>query len=472
MLFNSWEFLVFLPLVLFVYYSVNHKIQNRFLLLASYFFYGSWDWRFLSLLLISTIVDYVAGINIQKSNDPKIRKRFLWLSVCTNLGILGTFKYFNFFVDSFRDLISALGYTMPDTVILHVVLPVGISFYTFQTMSYTIDVYRKKLEPTREFFDFALFVAFFPQLVAGPIERASRLIPQLQMKRIVTTEMVQKGILLILIGYFKKVLIADNVAMYIDYVFGNFDHLGSGMLIEAIYLFAIQIYCDFAGYSDIAIGIGYLLGIKLSTNFKQPYLSTSITEFWRRWHITFSTWIRDYIYISLGGNRKGKIRTYINLFITAALGGLWHGAGWSFVIWGGLHGLYLTIERIFIFKGDRKVEPPPLTFKNSPLFIFRVLLTFHLNWICLVLFRTSSFGDAWRYFGRAFAFDDMGFFWIRPAFFTILLLMVDLPQYLSNSQTVFVKMPSLTRKIVYALVIIALLTLGNYREIPFVYFQF
>ena len=472
MLFNSWEFLLFLPLVLLVYYSVDHRKQNLFLLFASYFFYGSWDWRFLSLLLISTTVDYISGIKIQQAASNRVRKRYLWLSICTNLGILGTFKYFNFFVDSFRELIAFFGYNMPDTPVLHVVLPVGISFYTFQTMSYTIDIYRGKMQPTRNFPDFALFVAFFPQLVAGPIERARNLIPQLQKKRIVTPDMVQKGVLLILIGYFKKVLVADNVALYINYVFGNFDHLSSGMLIEAIYLFAIQIYCDFAGYSDIAIGIGYLLGIKLSTNFRQPYLSTSITEFWRRWHITFSTWIRDYIYISLGGNRKGKLRQYLNLFITATLGGLWHGANWSFFIWGGLHGLYLSLEKIILFRGKRKVEPPPLTWKNSPVFIFRVLLTYHMNWICLVLFRTATFADALSYFGRVFAFQGMGHFWIRPAFFTFLLLLVDLPQYFSNSQTVFVKMPSTVRKLVYALVIIALVTLGNYREIPFVYFQF
>ena len=356
MLFNSFIFLIFLAIVLPAYFLLPRKHKNPLLLLASYIFYGYWDWRFCLLLLLSTVADFFIGRALYQSTEPSARKRWLILSMIINLGILAFFKYFNFFADSFQTFVSPFGMQL-DYLHLHIILPVGISFYTFQTMSYTIDIYRKKLQPTHSFLDFALFVAFFPQLVAGPIERATQLLPQISRLKNPTPDQVQQGLTLIVLGMFKKVMIGDACGRIVDRVFGQMEYYHSTELLMALVLFSVQIYADFSGYSSIARGVAKLLGVELMRNFEQPYLSTSITEFWRRWHISLSSWLRDYLYISLGGNRQGTNRTYINLMLTMLLGGLWHGASWNFVIWGGLHGVYLAVHKWML--GDRKVVMRP-----------------------------------------------------------------------------------------------------------------
>ena len=358
------------------------------LLVASYVFYGFWDWRFLSLIWTSTIVDYFCGLRIHDANDEKRRKFFLVLSVCTNLGLLGFFKYFNFFVESFQDLVSVFGWT-PDSVTLNIVLPVGISFYTFQTMSYTIDIYRGRLEPTKRFLDFGLFVAFFPQLVAGPIERGVHLLPQVLNPRRITRDQFYEGLYLICWGLFKKVFIADNLARMVDPIFAQSGTYHGPMVLLALYAFAFQIYCDFSGYSDIARGLGKCMGFDLMLNFNLPYFSTNPAEFWRRWHISLSTWLRDYLYIPLGGNRKGKFKTYRNLALTMVIGGLWHGANWTFFLWGTYHGFLLIVHRLI----KPYVEALP-KIKNALLknmwFAVRILFFFHLVCFGWLLFRAQS----------------------------------------------------------------------------------
>jgi len=343
MLFNSLEFAVFMVVVYGLYLVLNHKWQNRMLLVASYIFYGAWNWRFLSLIFISTVLDYICGIKIYNSNSVKRKRFFLFLSVFGNLSILGFFKYFNFFVGDLTALINYFGFSF-QTHSLNIILPVGISFYTFQTMSYTIDIYRDKLRPTRRFFDFALFVAFFPQLVAGPIERARNLLPQILSPRTFSVDRFYEGCYLIFWGLFQKIVIADNLAKMVVPVFGDWQY-ESGKVLLALYAFAFQIFCDFAGYSNIARGLGRVMGFEIMVNFRLPYFATNPREFWRRWHISLSSWLRDYLYIPLGGSRKGAIFTCRNILITMLLGGLWHGAAWTFVFWGVYHSFLLVAHR-------------------------------------------------------------------------------------------------------------------------------
>ena len=343
MFFNSLQFAVFFLIVYGLYLNLPHRLQNRMLLVASYVFYGAWDWRFLSLIAISTVIDFYCGQAMHKSTSDSRRKRFLLISLTANLGMLGFFKYFGFFSESLSLLFSEFGVNL-DPITLNIVLPVGISFYTFQTLSYTIDIYRRDMKPCKDFLDFALFVSFFPQLVAGPIERARRLLPQLTKPRHIDLKLVSGGIYLIAWGLFKKIVIADNLGVYVDSTFANVE-FANGEVLIAVLAFAFQIYCDFSGYSDIARGLARMLGIKLMLNFNLPYIARNPSDFWRRWHISLSTWLRDYLYLSLGGNRKGNRRTYVNLFTVMLLGGLWHGAAWNFVLWGAYHGLLLGIHR-------------------------------------------------------------------------------------------------------------------------------
>lgn len=359
MLFNSTVFLGFLIVVLAANFTLRRRrsLQNRMLLVASYVFYGWWDWRFLGLIALSTVVDFTVARAIAGSSDDRRRRLLLCTSVATNLGILATFKYSNFFVDQLAEILAPIGLS-PSDLELNIVLPVGISFYTFQTMSYTIDVYRRHLEPTTNLADFALYVAFFPQLVAGPIERGTRLMPQISRARTVTAHDIEQGIGLIVLGYFKKVFVADNVGPIADSVFASpGDASGIGVLV-GILAFAIQIYGDFSGYSDIARGVAKLLGFDLMVNFRVPYAALSPSDFWQRWHISLSTWLRDYLYIPLGGNRAGSSSTYRNLMITMVLGGLWHGASWTFVLWGVFHGSILCIYR---YANERRGVAPTRT---------------------------------------------------------------------------------------------------------------
>lgn len=405
MLFNSFAFAIFFPIVFLLYWVLPFRAQNIMLLIASYVFYGYWDWRFLSLIAISTIVDYIAGIQIDKLHarldEKSVWRKKIWLttSICTNLGILGFFKYYNFFADSFVDVLATVGIGA-DPLYLNIILPVGISFYTFQTMSYTMDIYRGEMQPTRRFFDFALYVAFFPQLVAGPIERAKALLPRIIRKRSFNKAQFYEGLHLILLGLFKKVFVADNLAPYIDRVFRAADPTGFEILVGG-WGFAIQVYCDFSGYSDIARGCAKCLGIELMVNFNHPYFAGNPVERWQRWHISLSSWLRDYLYIPLGGSRRGTIATYRNLALTMVLGGLWHGAAWNFVLWGAWEGLMLVVHRLtkpfldahaYLRKGF-----PPIVSRFVRMFIMFQLVT-----VGLIIFRTHSIPHMWHLWGNVF----------------------------------------------------------------------
>ena len=349
MLFNSIDFALFLPIVFLLYWGLaknRRSLQNSIILISSYVFYGWWDWRFLSLILFSTIVDYLVALAIKKQTQKRSKKILLLVSIFTNIGLLGFFKYYNFFIDNFIKAFTLLGKDL-EVVPLSIILPVGISFYTFQTLSYTIDVYRGKLEPTTSFVQFATFVCFFPQLVAGPIERAKHLLPQFERVRKLDKEQAVLGINQILWGLFKKVVIADNCAQYVNDIFSYHETYTSGTLMLGAIYFAFQIYCDFSGYSDIAIGTARLFGVDLMANFKYPYFSRDVAEFWRRWHISLSTWFRDYVYIPLGGNEGGFLRKTRNVMVVFIVSGFWHGANWTFIAWGGLNGLLFL--PLFIF---------------------------------------------------------------------------------------------------------------------------
>ncbi|MET0067925.1 MAG: MBOAT family O-acyltransferase [Candidatus Thiodiazotropha sp.] len=387
MLFNSYIFWAFFAVVFVLYTQLPHKQQNRMLLVASYIFYGYWDYRFLSLIFISTVVDYFVALNIERSNEEVRRKRLLLLSIFTNLGFLGFFKYYNFFSHEFSAMLESFGVHM-SLPVLEIILPVGISFYTFQTMSYTIDVYRRKVTPTDRFLDFALYVSFFPQLVAGPIERASHLLPQILKVRVLEGRTFSEGLFLVASGMFKKIIIADNMAPIVNSIFSRPTSELTGVeVLVGLYAFAFQIYGDFSGYSSIAKGIARWMGFELMWNFKNPYFSTSPSDFWARWHISLSTWIRDYIYIPLGGGRLGNFMTFRNLVVTMFLGGLWHGAGWTFIVWGLFHGMILVIYHAIEANKGRGFFTEDLGVGRRVLFM---LIMFHLTCISWLLFRAES----------------------------------------------------------------------------------
>jgi len=390
MLFNSYIFWCFFLGVFVLYRMLPHGKQNLLLLMASYLFYGAWNWQFLSLIAFSTVVNYTAALGIAEAKSSKTRKMILGLSVCVGLGLLGVFKYYGFFVGELRGLLTYLQipFMLPTAKI---VLPVGISFYTFQAMSYTIDVYRKDTEATRRPLDFALYVAFFPQLVAGPIERSSRLLPQVLNPRAHSDDDFAAGLYHVLMGLFKKIIIADNMAGVVNVVFAReLPDLSGGEVLIGIYAFAFQIYGDFSGYSSIARGVSRWLGFRLMTNFNAPYLANSPSDFWHRWHISLSSWLRDYLYIPLGGNRKGRWGTYRNMMLTMLLGGLWHGAAWTFVAWGAFHGVILCVHRAFRF-----VKPPEPDRATHRLRRWvSIVLMFHAACTGWLLFRAESMSQA------------------------------------------------------------------------------
>jgi alginate O-acetyltransferase complex protein AlgI len=473
MLFNSPEYFIFLAAVLLLYYILKRRWQNLMLVGASYLFYGFWDYRFLSLIVVSTLVDYFSAQKIHQSNSEAQRRFFLILSLTVNLSFLGFFKYFNFFVESAERLLSMIGLGV-STPVLYVILPVGISFYTFQTMAYTIDVYRGKMVPVKSLSDFALYVCYFPQLVAGPIERPQNLLPGLQARRVVTTEKLTGGAVLILIGLFRKVVIADGIGAQVDIIFSNPGGHTTPYLLMGLYLFALQIYCDFAGYSDIARGTSRLLGIELMRNFNQPYLSASITEFWRRWHISLSTWLRDYLYIPLGGNRGSVSKTYRNLMATMLLGGLWHGAAWTFVVWGGLHGLYLIGHRFFNRHNRPEILASPLVWNWQR--VAGVLLTFHLVLLTWVFFRAPGLSSALVYLRGIFALNGMtmaNWLDVLPAMLIpwALMLTIDIPQFITGEHAILSRWPRLARNLAAATMLF-LIILGAGTRAPFIYFQF
>lgn len=398
MLFNEIDFWVFFALVGVLYLALPHKGQNRMLLVASYVFYGAWDWRFLSLILLSTFVDYIVGLKMARQNDARARRMLLGLSLAVNLGMLGVFKYLGFFVESFSAMMAQVGF-MTDPLVLGIVLPVGISFYTFQTLSYTIDIYRRDLEPTEDFLDFALFVAFFPQLVAGPIERARNLLPNIANPRVLSWDNLRRGAVLCLIGLVKKVVIADGLAPSVDAVYSAPDPSRLDIIL-ATWLFAIQIYCDFSGYTDIARGVAKALGFGLMRNFAQPYFAADPQEFWRRWHISLSTWLRDYLYISLGGNRGGPGKTYRNLIATMALGGLWHGAAWNFLLWGLYQGGLLALHRAVAGRHSHTGEGTRRGILASLRRIFAIALFFQVVCYGWLLFRAGSWAQIQDFTGK------------------------------------------------------------------------
>ncbi|MGH8934845.1 MAG: MBOAT family O-acyltransferase [Acidimicrobiia bacterium] len=469
MLFNSLEYAVFFPLVLIAYWLLPLRGQNLLLLAASYLFYGWWDYRFLSLLLISTVIDFTVGLAIARSEDESRRRSLLATAIGAQLTILGFFKYFDFFVDSAAGLLDGWGLQV-NPPLLQVLLPVGISFYTFQTISYTFDIYRRRIQPTRSFVNFALFVAFFPQLVAGPIERARRLLPQLERSRALSYANIRSGALLILLGLFKKVAIADVMAGIVDDTFAGASGAGSVTLLMGIYAFALQIYGDFSGYTDIARGSSRLFGIELMQNFAQPYLSRNITAFWRTWHISLSDWLHDYLYVPLGGNRRGRLATYRNLMITMLLGGLWHGAAWTFVIWGGLHGIFLAIHRRLGSYVERGYQGP---FRLRD--VLPALATFHLVCLGWVFFRAESFSQALAYLNGLLIFRPglpQERFWVLVLAAGLAIFAVDLIQRNWRDDTAILGWGPVARGLSYGTMALAIIVASGGQATPFIYFQF
>lgn len=482
MLFNSIQFALFLPLVFAIFWLLDRKnlrVQNAFIIFASYVFYGWWDWRFLGLIVFSSIVDYTVGLTMAREERPGRRKLLLGISLAANLGILGFFKYFDFFIQSASELLTLAGLHAHPTT-LRIILPVGISFYTFQTLSYTIDIYRRKIGPTRDLLAFFAFVSFFPQLVAGPIERAKSLLPQFLSPRRFNYDAAREGSKLILWGFLKKVVIADNLAPLVETVFSNQGHYGTLGLMTGLFAFALQIYGDFSGYSDIAIGVARLFGFDLMRNFAYPYFSRDIGEFWRRWHISLSTWFRDYVYIPLGGSRTGKLRRIFNIMVTFTVSGLWHGANWTFVIWGALNGAYY-IPLMLSGKVRREEEPGAApTWMDRAKTMSSILVTFFFTLLAWAFFRAATVGDAIRYIGGIFtrltshAAQDLALL-AGNASILVLSLLFMLVEWVKRDEENPLKLrraPMLVQWGVYLLVFLVIAWVGSFHKQAFIYFQF
>lgn len=475
MLFNSIQFAVFFLVVYGLYIHLDHKWQNRMLLIASYVFYGSWDWRFLSLIIISTLVDYYCGLKIYHSKGRR-RKRFLFYSVFANLSILGFFKYFNFFAENLQLLLNNFGFNLQPHF-LNIILPVGISFYTFQTMSYTIDIYKEKLEPTTRFFDFALFVSFFPQLVAGPIERARHLLPQILNPRKLNLNKFYLGCYLIFWGLFLKIVVADNLAKIVDSAFGAPPPYNGIKVLLALYAFAFQIFGDFAGYSNIARGLGKCMGFDIMVNFRLPYFATNPKEFWHRWHISFSTWLRDYLYIPLGGSKRGVFNTYRNLAITMLLGGLWHGAKWTFVIWGAYQGLLLIIHRLF---SPILAKIPEFRSKLLARTWYLVRVVFFFQLVCLgwLIFRAQNVQQIYQmlqsliYNFRIAARIRLDWDSYYLVLFSLPLIFFQVIQFWKNDLLAIYRGKRMVKIFFYYTIILLIMAFGVFGENKFIYFQF
>jgi alginate O-acetyltransferase complex protein AlgI len=489
MIFNSIEFIIFFAIFFCLYWYVfNNKLkaQNILIIIGSYIFYGWWDWRFLSLIIVSSLVDYIIGLKLMNLQNPKHRKAALFISLGVNIGSLGVFKYFNFFVGSMIDLLNTLNLNA-NIHLLKVVLPVGISFYTFQTLSYTIDVYKGKLKPTSDIFAFFAFVSFFPQLVAGPIERALNLLPQFYSNRKFDYTLASSGVKLILIGFYKKIVVADSIALLVNGVFSSPNEFTGIPMITAIIFFAFQIYCDFSGYSDIAIGTSRLLGFNLITNFNTPYFSKSLSEFWSRWHISLSTWFRDYVYIPLGGNKVSSARLNFNIFVTFVVSGLWHGANWTFVVWGAIHGIFLILEK-YIVKCKSKFVDSTTSFPS----ILTIPSTFIIVCFAWVFFRSDSLDAAFFILNNMFSdigtifsftglksiplkFRGLGVSqndFITSLFFLFSLVTVEFINKNQLSNGIIIKQKFLKWSFYYALLISIIFWGGGNHAANFIYFQF
>ncbi|MCK4752094.1 MAG: MBOAT family protein [Planctomycetes bacterium] len=488
MLFNSWQFLLFFPIVACLYFSLPQRYRWMLLLVASYFFYMCWKPAYLVLIIISTLVDYFASLAMAKTNTSLKRKGYLIFSLCANLGLLFSFKYFNFFNESLRQLMGnfPISYDVPA---LNVLLPIGISFYTFQTLSYTIEVYRGNQEPERHLGVFALYVSYFPQLVAGPIERPGNLLPQFRTKFDFDYNRVTEGLRLMAWGMFKKVVIADRLALLVDNVYSAPEKFNGAALSIGTIFFAFQIYCDFSGYSDIAIGAAEVLGHRLMKNFDRPYFATSLPEFWKRWHISLSTWFRDYLYIPLGGNRVRVKRLYLNLMVVFLLSGLWHGANWTFAIWGALHGFYYLFGMITREFREKIAEAAGLTKQPGFHRILKGIVTFALVCFAWIFFRADSLSDALVVISRlgtgwSSVFSASGFesllnsfdvaindFWLSIGLICLLVVaqIVHGPMRITQ---VISRRPVFLRWAFYVLIVVLIMNLGIAENIPFIYFQF
>jgi len=471
MLFNTLQFAYFFAALFPIYWLLPHRPRNLLLLAASYYFYSCWDRRFLWLLFLSTAMDYACGLAVDRIEAPRKRKLFVALSMALNLGMLGYFKYYDFFADTLQLALDRAGWHV-SLWHLKVLLPIGISFYTFQSMSYVIDVYRRDIAPTRNFFDFAAFVSFFPHLVAGPIMRPTMLLPQIQQRRRFSLAQFYEGSYLIFFGLVKKVVVADNLAKIVDELFGRWQTIDGGLAVLATFAFAFQIYCDFSGYTDMARGISKCLGFELALNFNLPYFSSNPREFWSRWHISLSTWLRDYLYIPLGGNRGGRWFVYRNLMITMVIGGLWHGAAWTFVIWGAYQGALLV--------GHRMAEPllkridPAEPIDRACWKAVRILATFALACFGWLIFRSRSLeqlGGMIRAIVKQPAIPAASYL-IPVLVLTIPLLMLELAQFLTKDLDVVARTPWYVRSAFYTACFYAVVLGGEHGGSQFIYFQF
>ena len=466
--FTSVQYLVFFLVIYLVYWRLNARRQNILLVLASYFFYANWNWRMLGLIVLVTVADYFNGLRIRGSSSQAQKKFWLAASIAVNLGILGSFKYFNFFVESLAALAESTGFAVSFST-LNIILPIGISFYTFRSLSYTLDIYRGRLEPTGSLIDYAAFVSFFPHLAAGPITRAKEFLFQLEKKRLLNGADLQEGLRRFLHGFFKKAFIADTLGFYVvDKVFASPADYSSGALWLGMLAYTVQIYADFSGYSSMAIGSARMLALKLPENFAFPYLSKNVSEFWRRWHITMSGFFRDYVYITIGGNRKGRARTVINLAATTLVSGLWHGAGLTFVLWGAAHGAYITIYHLWRGQDAPRASGP------FGLFMAWLLtqLAVSLAWI---LFRSPNMAVAWIYMKGLIA---------APGVDTIevpLLVHLAFAAFIADhfagwlmerQSTAKVRIPAYLQAIGYAAMILFLYHARTEAANPFIYFQF
>ncbi len=478
MLFNSLNFALFLPIVFFLYwFVVNKKLryQNLLLLISSYFFYACWDWRFLFLLIFSTLLDYYTGIKMSDAKDKQVKKFWFWLSVSINLGFLAAFKYYNFFATSFADAISNIGLSVSPWT-LKVILPVGISFYTFHGLSYVIDIYNSKIKAEKNFIDYSVFVSFFPLLVAGPIERATHLLPQIQKKRLFNYANAIDGLRQILWGLFKKVVIADQCSELANTIFNNSsDYSGSTLLLGALF-FTFQIYGDFSGYSDIALGTARLFGIDLLRNFAFPYFSRDIAEFWRRWHISLSTWFRDYLYIPLGGSKGGTWMKVRNTFVIFLVSGFWHGANWTFIIWGFLNALYIMPSIIFNTHRNNLDTVAQGKYLPSIKEVISMGVTFFLTIFAWIFFRAENLGHALSYIKVIFSKSLLTLPQIRPISVIVFVLIFMLIEWQGRDKKYAIehlgfKWPIIMRWVFYYTLIILIISFSG-KEQEFIYFQF
>lgn len=483
MLFNSIDFAIFLPVVFILYWFVtfrNLRSQNLLIVIASYIFYGWWDWRFLFLIIFSTIVDYFVGVRLTQERQKSRRKVLLWISIVVNIGFLGVFKYYDFFLESFVSTFEFFGAKL-DARSLNIILPVGISFYTFQTLSYSIDVYKGRILATKDFLAFQAFVSFFPQLVAGPIERATNLLPQFFTTRVFKYENAADGMRQILWGLFKKLVIADNCAVYVDIIFSDYHDLSGSTLILGAILFSFQIYGDFSGYSDIAIGAARLFGFDLKKNFAFPYFSRDIAEFWRRWHISLSTWFRDYLYIPLGGSRVSTLRKVRNTFLIFAFSGFWHGANWTFIFWGLLNAVYFLPLQLTNLNRKNISYVAEDAFFPSIRQTIGMLTTFGLTTFAWIFFRSKSLEDAAYYVNRIFSsslFSVPYFLGIEQINSLLILIGVFVfIEWIGRKneyaiEKIGLKLSRRLRWTFYITIVTIIFYLGAFEEASFIYFQF